>query len=310
MKVLKPERTIDPGTTFEFEREGQLLVELQDEPNVVSILESNTALAFDFSHTGNSFVLPVRFHRLELADGCLDEIAVGTRDSAYWKQMLPLFRDVVAGVHQMHRNGIVHRDLKTSNVLLFENRPHGERGQVSDLGRSCRLADSPRFQGDAYVHGRGDPSFAPPELLLGAGVADPTAYRLADLYLVGSVLCELVTGQGATSLLMPQWVAANHRVRSAPPAGQAAVIRAEMAALRPQLAMIGDLVRSLAPPAVRHELVRLFLQLCDPVPSRRDLRCRRDRNLPHTDLAWLLRRVQIIQKQFDVSQVRPARRQR
>jgi len=252
---------------------------------------------------------PVRVHRLEMADGCLDELVTSRRNVKYWHHALRLFRDVVADIHQMHIAGIAHRDLKSSNVLLFTSRPIGQRGQVADLGRSCRLGDSPQFHATAYVLGRGDPNYAPPELILGAGVPDPAAYRFADLYLLGSVLCELATGQGATTLLMPNWQHAQQRAMGVPASGRPAMLRAEQAALRPQLAHIADIIRSTAPSSIRTELAALFKQLCDPEPARRDTRSRRDRNLPHTDLAWLLRRVDIIHRQFEASGRRAGQRQ-
>lgn len=296
LKMLRPERAIDDGVTNEFIREGELLIELQAARNVVAIHEANEIVPIDIQHMGQTISLPVRYHRLELADGCLDQLVTAQQQPDYWGHAIQLFRDVVAGVHQMHLTGIVHRDLKSSNVLLFAQRPIGEQGQVSDLGRSARLSDLPGFPAHAYTFGRGDPSCAPPELIFGLGIPDGSAYRLADLYLLGSVLCELCTGQPATSMLIPDWQLVAHQAAAVPAGGRAALARSAYATLRPQVATIAQLIRSVAPPAVRTELAELFAQLCDPEPMRRNTRRRRERNLPHTDLAWVLQRVEIIQR--------------
>lgn len=301
LKLLKPERAVEFGVTDEFIREGELLIDLQAARNVVAIHEANQSVMIDVQFNGQAVALPVTYHRLEKADGCLDEVVVSQHQPGYWQHAIDLFRDVVAGVHQMHLTGIVHRDLKSSNVLLFARRPVGERAQVSDLGRSARLADLAAFPAQAYVFGRGDPSCAPPELIYGLGIPDRSAYRMADLYLLGSVLCELATGQPATSLLIPNWQAVSLGASSVPRDARDVLARAAQATLRPQVATTAELIRSIAPPAIRTELATLFAQLCDPDPTRRNTRQRRDRNLPHTDLAWLLRRVHIIQRQLRLS---------
>src|SRR3546814_12706888 len=99
----------------------------------------------------------------------------------------------------MHSRRIVHRDLKSSNALLFNVDSRKPAVKISDLGRSCLTTEPPRFSTQQYVAGRGDLSFAPPELLWLQGDNDPGHYRQADLYLVGSVLFELATAQGITA---------------------------------------------------------------------------------------------------------------
>ena len=48
-------------------------------------------------------------------------------EASVWR----LFYQVCLGVHELHRQGIVHRDLKTLNVLLSRDRA---RAKVADLG--------------------------------------------------------------------------------------------------------------------------------------------------------------------------------
>jgi len=45
---------------------------------------------------------------------------------------LPIFRDIVEGVHYLHENGVLHRDLKLDNLLL-----ESERCKIIDFGFSA-----------------------------------------------------------------------------------------------------------------------------------------------------------------------------
>ena len=151
-----------------------------------------------------SLPLSVSFHVMELADGALSEL-LPLRHEVDWGDKLGIFRDVVSGIHQMHSKRIVHRDLKASNVLLFDTSTRRPAAKVSDLGRSRDLAQPPRFDVDSYAAGRGDRSHAPPEHLWQLGSADHTALRKADVDLLGSVLYEFATGQGITAVTLPDW---------------------------------------------------------------------------------------------------------
>ncbi|UED85646.1 protein kinase domain-containing protein [Streptomyces profundus] len=83
----------------------------------------------------------------------------------------------------IHRCGLVHRDLKPGNVLLAED---GVR--VIDFGISRALADSHRLTEDGAV--LGSPPFMAPEQLTGDGEAT----EAADVFALGAVVAYAVTG--------------------------------------------------------------------------------------------------------------------
>ena len=78
--------------------------------------------------------IPAPFHVLELAEGSLADL-IAVLPQLPWNERLSLFRDVVLGVHQMHSNSVMHRDLKSSNCLLFGSKGQVVSAKVNDLGR-------------------------------------------------------------------------------------------------------------------------------------------------------------------------------
>jgi serine/threonine-protein kinase len=101
---------------------------------------------------------------------------------------------VARAVHHLHAQGIVHRDLKPSNILLDE---HGQP-YVTDFGLVKMLGESHQTGTGVIL---GTPSYMSPEQA--AGQADRVG-PLSDVYSLGAILYELLTGRtpfrGATPL--------------------------------------------------------------------------------------------------------------
>ena len=255
VKVLKPDAAVHPESAVEFDHEGELLEALGKSRSVVGLLDSSSS-TIDVSVDGTPLPLPVRFHVMELADAALSEL-LPVRHELDWADKLRFFRDVVAGVHHMHVKKMVHRDLKASNVLLFDTETRRPTARVSDLGRSRDLSRPPRFSEDVYAAGRGDRSHAPPEHLWHLGSADDAALRRADVYLLGSVLYEIATGQSITSMTLPYWGSHTRVVGNMSPqdreAGFGAVARHMVEIHEAALGLLADET----PPEIRRLVVDL-----------------------------------------------------
>ncbi len=295
VKVLKPNANFEQ--IREFDNEGQLLVKLSGANHVVNILDSQTAdLQVVLAGIGTPMTVTARFHVLELATNCLNQL-VAHLDIIPWLERLRLYRNVVLGVHQMHVASIVHRDLKTSNCLLFEKRMRQVVAKVNDLGRSRDLAQTAGAQPHHYQFGRGDPDFAPPEMLWQLGIDEPNSHRQADLYGLGSVLYELTTGQGITAVALFPRVPTIQADLVLPERERRHQYRGRLDEIRSWFESAHTLAIPAIPLPIRNQTLGLLRQLCDPDPMMR---------LPHvaswkkvlrvTDLNWLLNRVDILIK--------------
>jgi serine/threonine protein kinase len=201
-----------------------------------------------------------------------------------------MFRDIVLGVHQMNQRNLVHRDLKAANCLLF---PHGNglTVKLSDLGRSRDLTQPAGATLDEYSFGRGDPDFAPPEMILGVGTDSPLSHRCADLYGIGSILFELAIGQGITGLaLFPNAGTVLFR-RSLPGDQRRKEYKLRLAETRSLYQQSFEVFDSAVPASIRQPAGQLIRQLCDPDPYMRLPKVAPGKRAPRPDeLSWLLRR--------------------
>lgn len=83
-----------------------------------------------------------------------------------------------------HSQGVIHRDLKPSNILLDEN----ENAYLTDFGIAKMLgASSTQITGEGVV---GTPTYMSPEQCQGK-----SATPASDIYALGAILFELVTGE-------------------------------------------------------------------------------------------------------------------
>ncbi|RPH63666.1 MAG: serine/threonine protein kinase, partial [Myxococcaceae bacterium] len=132
-------------------------------------------------------------------------------------EALPVIRQIAAGLDAAHSEGVVHRDLKTSNVMLVRRASGSSdsaevRAVITDFGiaralpSAVPIAEQPTGSGVI-----GTPQYMAPEQLSGGEVGPA-----ADVYALGLIVYEMVTGrlpfEGATPL-----EAACKRLKEPPP---------------------------------------------------------------------------------------------
>jgi eukaryotic-like serine/threonine-protein kinase len=288
-----------PEAILEFQTEAAMLDELKDCSNIVNCCgsgEHNLSLA---SPQGVELSFKANYMVLDYAVGTLEDIVV-SRGRVPWADRLDLFRESVRGVHQMHLRRMVNRDIKSSNVLLFDRPP---LARIADLGRSKDTRMATRFTAQAYEPGRGDFMFAPPELLWLRGVPTVESYVRADLYLLGSLLFELGTGLGITAFVFGDFSKVMAYTSSlASDAAREADFRGRLGDMRERYALAYATFALELPIAIRGQATDLLRLLTDPDPLRREPTARLRRNLPaRWDLQWLLRRVDLLRRQLAVT---------
>lgn len=134
--------------------------------------------------------------------------------------VLPIALDICEGLRLIHEQGIVHRDLKTANIMLC-NRDNQLRAIVMDFGLACDgMTDAVAPDGStasivpvgtAYGVIAGTPAYMAPEQFEGKPVSAAT-----DIYALGVVLYEMITGLHPYEAATPVGAAIRRARRPAP----------------------------------------------------------------------------------------------
>jgi serine/threonine-protein kinase len=97
-----------------------------------------------------------------------------------------LLEQIVSGLKAAHANGVIHRDLKTGNIMLVSGSLGNLRAVITDFGLAANVL---RRDGLPDPAGQGTPEFMAPEQMKTGEVS-----ALADQYALGVILCEMLTG--------------------------------------------------------------------------------------------------------------------
>ncbi|MBI4508255.1 MAG: serine/threonine protein kinase [Deltaproteobacteria bacterium] len=181
IKVIDPRLAQHPDSTKRFLREARLASRLSH-PTVVTV--------FDFGQSEDGVLYLV----LERIKG--RTLASKIREGALSLQStLRIGMQLCEALDAAHRLNIVHRDLKPANIMLLDDPVQRDAIKVLDFGLAKSLSTS---EGDSTVTRSGvilgTPRYMPPEAVI-KGTTDARS----DLYSLGVVLLELVTGKPAVS---------------------------------------------------------------------------------------------------------------
>jgi eukaryotic-like serine/threonine-protein kinase len=125
-----------------------------------------------------------------------------------------ILRDVAKALAYAHARGIVHRDIKPDNVLLS-----GGSAVVTDFGVAKALSASTEAAGSTLTSlgmAMGTPAYMAPE----QAAADPSTDNRADIYALGAMAYEMLTGRPLFPGRSPQQVLAAHTMQAPDPVQQ------------------------------------------------------------------------------------------
>ncbi len=181
LKVVRPALAGDRGVMDRFQREVQLSRRVTH-PNVCRV--------FDFGRHRDGR-RDITFLTMELLGGETLESRIRRAGRLTAEEALPLVRQMAEALDAAHEVGVVHRDFKPANVMLVPAREGGTRAVVMDFGLALSLepeADALVLSSGSLVVGTA--AYMSPEQANGS-----EATRASDVYALGVVVYEMVTGQ-------------------------------------------------------------------------------------------------------------------
>ncbi|MDA9737493.1 protein kinase [Acidimicrobiaceae bacterium] len=169
IKTLKPIYVEQEKFVERFKREAQTAANL-NHPNIVQI--------FDWGIGDEPFFV------MEFIEGNTLTSIISSRKTISMNDILFIGAKVASGLQEAHSNGLVHRDIKPGNIMIT---PEG-KVKVTDFG----IVTLQNEESDITKTGSilGTASYISPEQAQGKKVS-----KESDLYSLGTVLYELITGR-------------------------------------------------------------------------------------------------------------------
>lgn len=220
LKFLDPELAQRPGLVARFVQEARVIASIRS-PHVVQVSD------VDQSSDGLAFLV------MELLEGESLRTVLARSGRLPISTSLDFAVQILTGLEAAHACNVVHRDLKPENVFILAT-PHGPLLKLLDFGIA-------KLRTEAIARGltrpgvmMGTPEYMAPEQAFSADTVD----LRADLYALGVMLFEMISGTRPFSGHDPRAIAANALAGNVPllsdvdpsvPPALAAVVRHAMA---------------------------------------------------------------------------------
>ncbi|MGI6357578.1 MAG: Stk1 family PASTA domain-containing Ser/Thr kinase [Bacillota bacterium] len=169
VKVLSPHYVTDEEFVRKFKREAQAAAGLQN-PNIVGV--------YDVGQEGETYYIVMEFLEGKTLKQLINEHGPLPSSTA-----LLIARQIAEALRSAHKHGVIHRDIKPHNIMFTAD----GHVKVTDFGIARAVTSSTLTNTGAMI---GSVHYISPEQARGGFVGEKS-----DLYSLGVVLYELVTGQ-------------------------------------------------------------------------------------------------------------------
>ncbi|NLW16334.1 MAG: Stk1 family PASTA domain-containing Ser/Thr kinase [Firmicutes bacterium] len=169
VKVLSPHFTSDEDFVRKFRREAQAAASLSS-PSIVGV--------FDVGQDGD-----VHYIVMEFLHGKTLKQVINEKGHLAVPEVLQIGTQIAEALQVAHKHGVIHRDIKPHNIMLTTD----GRVKVTDFGIARAVTGSTLTETGTMV---GSVHYISPEQARGGIVGE-----LSDIYSLGVVLYELLTGQ-------------------------------------------------------------------------------------------------------------------
>jgi serine/threonine protein kinase/tetratricopeptide (TPR) repeat protein len=163
-----------PEQIVQFQSEAKVTARFKH-PNIVEIID------FGLTEAGAPFMV------LEYVDGKSLDVMIKERGPLPERVATELFIQIASALEKGHEYGVFHRDIKSSNIIIAQEKNGEAKARVIDFGIAMVAgSEDLNFRGQAIV---GTPKYMCPDVVLGRQFDGRS-----DMYSFGCVMYETLTG--------------------------------------------------------------------------------------------------------------------
>ncbi len=176
IKILKPSFQTNDRFLARFKKEAMAASSL-NHPNILSVITSGTTPS-RITYIISEFIRGVSLGKL-----------IQNESKLSLDRTIRIVGQILSALDEAHAKGIIHRDLKPENVMVTTLRSGEDFIKIVDFGIAKEShSDAPRITQNGELFGT--PEYMAPEVIRGK-----EATHLSDLYAIGVLTYELLTGE-------------------------------------------------------------------------------------------------------------------
>ncbi|MFT7579419.1 MAG: serine/threonine protein kinase [Myxococcota bacterium] len=200
LKVINATLAYDLSVVARFQREGRAIAALIH-PNIVQVYD------FGQSDDGQLFMAMELVEGKTLADLIREDAPLEPSRAHH------IGSQIFDALAEAHEHGVIHRDLKPDNIFMTSTGRRRDVVKILDFG-IAKIVNEPTSESMVTSRGAilGSPRYMAPEQARGKGVTGH-----ADIYAVGGIIHEMLTGRPVFSEPSPADYVVAHSVKMPPP---------------------------------------------------------------------------------------------